>query len=523
MVFNRLIFLSASVLVSMITGLLITPSFSSAAVKEVTLFPQSAKIEGTVKMNPAPSGAEDHTLTIVLPTQADPESLVISPPPSSRMRIEDIRIKPIPFVDENRIAQLRAQLLRAQTEKKELLARSNALDVQLQFWQAQIKTKTKTLSEADHLASAIGKNTRRIHSEKNTIEAELEKTAKQIKEIQSNLDQATGKSEKAYEAVITVSGVARQDSEIHYSYTLGGCGWRPLYRLEALPSANRIIFSWDAEIWQSSGEDWKAVQMHLATLPASQSITPVELPPWIIKPRPTVIYKSSRKSNAAPVTLEAAQADDVSGESIPAEKIHTTYSMWSVGKKTLMAGNRQRLKVKDETWTAQFLFLARPSRSPQAFVQAKIKLSNPVDIPFGQAIFLIDGAFIGKREFALTGAEADIFFGDSPFVTVHSVTLVDQFGGSEIFRNKQTRQWLWRIEARNTGKAAVRIRIEEPVAQLRDERIKLRFKHNPEPSEKDNVKFVWTLDLPALQTRNIESGIELEAPADMPLDFGWRK
>ena len=118
-----------------------------------------------------------------------------------------------------------------------------------------------------------------------------------------------------------------------------------------------------------------------------------------------------------------------------------------------MAGSRQRLKIKDETWPAQFLFLARPSLSPQAFLQAQIKLAKPVEIPSGQATFVIDGALIGKREFALAGTEADIYFGNSPFITVSSLTLTDKSGAARIFQNKQTRQWQWRIEAKNAGNA----------------------------------------------------------------------
>ena len=33
----------------------------------------------------------------------------------------------------------------------------------------------------------------------------------------------------------------------------------------------------------------------------------------------------------------------------------------------------------------------------------------------------------------------------------------------------------------------------------------------------------WLVDLPALQKKIIETGVELEAPQDMALDFGWRR
>lgn len=515
--------LFAMVLPVIFVGLLILTRVSWATVKEVTLFPHSAKVEETIKVRSPSASVNKNQVIIALPPQADPESLVVASSSANRMKIDDIQVKSITRVDENRIAQLRAQLKKSLNEKREMQAKMKALDVQIQFWQAQTKAKAKTIAEADNLSSAIGRNSRKIYSEKNVFETELEKVDKEIKELQDKLDQAAGKSEKAWEATVTLSGPIQNDSILNYSYTVGGCGWQPLYRLEALPSSNSISFSWDAEIWQSTGEDWKLALINLATLQPVKTVAPPELSPWIIKPKTAVLYKSSRKAKSAIAALETAEADETGMEPTPVETTYTTYAVWSVGKKTLTAGSRQRLKIKEETWPAQFLFLARPSLSPQAFLQAQIKLLQPVEIPSGQATFVIEGAMIGKRQFALAGKEADIYFGNSPFITVNSLTIADKSGTARIFQTKQTRQWQWLIEAKNAGNTTVKLRVEEPVPQPRDERIKLTFKHNPEPSEKDTTKFVWCVDLPALQKKSIETGVELEAPQDMPIDFGWRR
>jgi len=498
------------------------PRVSLAMVKEVTLFPHSAQVEETLKVHAQSASANKKQVVFVLPPQSDAESLVVTPYPANRMKIEDIQIKPVTRVDEKKVAQLRVQLQKALNEKREMQARSKALDDQLLFWQARIKAKTKTIADADLMASAIGRNNRKIYSEKNSIDLELEKIDKQIKELQDKLNQAAGNADKAWEVTVALSGLIKNDSILNYSYTLRGCGWQPFYRLEALPSSNSIIFSCDAEIWQSTGESWKLAQINLATLQPVRTITPQELPRWIIKPKSAVIHKASRKAKSAATASEAIKADEPLMESNPVETTSTTYSVWSLGRKTITAGNRQRMKIKEEIWPAQFRLLARPSLSPQAFLQAQVKFSKPVEIPSGQAAFMIDGAMIGKREFALAGTDADIYFGNSPFITVNTSTVADKSATAEIFQNKQTRQWQWLIEAKNAGNKPVKLRIEEPVPQPRDKKIKLAFKHNPEPSEKDTTKFVWLVDLSAMQKKTIETSIEMEAPKDMPIDFGWR-
>ena len=500
--------------------ILLFPISSMATVKEVTLFPNSAKISETAKINPQCDKGKCLSV-ITLPSQADPESLVVSLPPQSRVKIEDVQVKPIQVQDEIKIADLRKQIAGREEERKEMLAKLQALEVQLQFWQAQTKAKTKTLADTSKLADAIGKNVRRDHQEKLIIETQLEKIDKNIKKLKEELNQAAGKKETAWEITLTTSGSGKTEIALSYTYSLAGCGWLPLYRIEALPADKIISFSWDAEIWQSSGEDWKQVQLNVATLQPIINVAPPELPEWIIKPR--VLYKASRSKNiAAAPLMEKEASDNEALGAMPAETQNTTYSIWSLGKKNIPAGNRQRLKIKDESWPAEFLFLARPAINPQAFVRAQIKLDQPAEIPSGQAIFVIDGAILGKREFSFAGSEGDLFFGTSPLISVTSSTITDQSGTKTIFLDNQTRSWQWLIEAKNSSNADIKLRIEEPVPQARNKKIHLNFKQNPEPVEKDHAKFVWLLDVPAGQKKTIQNNIELEAPSDMNIDFGWR-
>jgi uncharacterized protein (TIGR02231 family) len=394
----------------------------------------------------------------------------------------------------------------------------------MQFWQMQTKARTKSIAEADNLAAAIGRGVRKAGQEKFAAEAEIEKIDKRSKELQENLNSATGKKETAWEATLTFSGPSQSDIILLYNYNLSGCGWLPLYRIEALPAENRLAFSWEAQMWQSSGEDWKQVQVNLATLQPVITATPPDLPPWIIRPRSAPVYKSARKEKATGASMEKnAPAGDDTQAFAAEETPQTTYSLWSVGKKNIAAGTRQRLKIKEENWPAEFLFLARPSISPQAFVRASVKFDKPVEMPSGEALFLIDGAILGKREFSLAGSEGTFFFGTSPFISVTTTTLADKSGAKTVFQNKQTRIWQWLMEAKNSGNVDIKLRIEEPLPQARDERIHLTFKSSPEPLEKNPGNFVWIIDLAARQKRTIENTIELEAPKELLLDFGWRR
>ncbi|MEN6423206.1 MAG: mucoidy inhibitor MuiA family protein [Smithella sp.] len=500
--------------------ILLLPAGSMAAVTEVTLFPTSAKISEIEKIIPQCDKGKCRTV-INLPSQADPESLIVSFDPVNRIKIEDTQIKPIQVQDETRIAELRRQIAALQDERKEKQAKLQALTAQLQFWEAQTKAKTKTVADSYKLADAIGKNVRISSQEKFAVETQLEKIDKNIKKLQEELNQAAGKKETAWEITLTLSGAVLDEISLSYTYSLAGCGWLPLYRLEARPKDKSVSFSWEADVWQSSGKDWKQVRLNLATLKPIINVEPPEMPEWIIRPR--TLYKAARGKNADAATFsqKEALAEEIP-ESAPVETRNVTYSVWSLGEKNITAGGKQRLSIKNDAWPAEFLFLARPAINPQAFVRARVKFDQPAEIPYGQALFIIDGALLGKRDFSFAGSETVIFFGTSPLVSVTSTTLADQSGRKTIFQDKQTRSWQWLIEAKNASDADIKLRIEEPVPQARDERIKLNFRQNPEPAEKDHVQFVWLLDVPAGQKKTIQNNIELEAPGDMNLDFGWR-
>lgn len=516
--------ISFSLLVFLFSILSFTYS-GHTAVKEVTLFPNAAKVTETAKVHPQCGYNEKCRATLTLPSQADPESLVVSLPGASRTKIDDIQIKAITRQDEAKISELRKQIVKVKNNRNELQAKLQALTIQLQFWQLQTKAKTKTVADADNLSAAIGRNVKRGNQEKFVVETGIEKIDKQLKELQDELNQISGGKETAWEVTVTFSGSKSNEVNLSYNYNLGGCGWLPLYRIEALPAEKKVSFSWEAQLWQSSGEDWKQAQINLATLQPALTVVPPDLPDWVIKKRSRRVYDSLRMEersmpSAAPMAKKSMADEE---QNVAEESVKTTYSVWSIGKKDIPAGGKQRLKIKEENWPADFLFLARPGLGQQVFVRAQVKFAASVEIPSGEGLFLIDGAVLGKRNFAFAGNEGILYFGTSPLISVTSSTLANKAGEKTVFQDKQTQLWQWLIEAKNSSNNDIKLRIEEPVPQARDKRIHLTFKQNPEPVEKDHAKFVWIVDVPARQKITIQNTVELEAPKDLDLDLGWRR
>ena len=125
---------------------LLLPSGSHAVVREVTFFPDSARVLETANIQLQCQNNEKCQAKIILLPLADPESLVVSLPAGSRIKTEDLEVKQIPRQDNVRIAEIRKQIAKLRDERKELQARLQGLEMQIQFWQLQTKAKTKNIA-----------------------------------------------------------------------------------------------------------------------------------------------------------------------------------------------------------------------------------------------------------------------------------------------------------------------------------------------------------------------------------------
>jgi hypothetical protein len=202
---------------------------------------------------------------------------------------------------------------------------------------------------------------------------------------------------------------------------------------------------------------------------------------------------------------------------------HTTYSLWQIGKKNVSAGAKQKVKIEEELWPSEFTYMARPSQSSQVFLRAKVNLPEVKDIPSGSSLYIVDGAILGKRYFALAGKEATIFFGIDPLVTARTQLISKKSGEKTFLQDKQTYTWDWRMDIQNSRNSPVRVLVEEPNPQPRDERIAVTLKYDPDPAEKTPSSLTWDMDISAGQKKSLFMTVRIEAPKNMDLDLGWRQ
>lgn len=509
-----------SCIVCCLVGLLALAASAPAEVISVTVYPGSAQISEKGQLALAPGATGAATARLTLPAAADPQSLALTLP-SGRSLI-DVAFASTARTDQAAAAALKAQVEAARTARNQVQARADSLAAQLGFWKALTPGEKATPDEAARLAETLGASVEKVGVNLAATRKELTEKEQALKDLEDKLAALTGRAETVWEVTVTMSGQPSGQVEASYEYAVSGCGWTPVYRLNARPGEKVVDLGFDAEVWQSTGADWQT-RVLLATLPQRSQLEPPGLPGWVIGPRPEIRPLAKAAPAANRMTM-AAEADMAGAPPPPEPEIErrATYAVWDLGARHVAAGPKQRLRISEETLPAAFTYLIRPGMSTASFLRAELSLKEAADMPSGPALWLVEGALVGKRPFSFQGLKKEVYFGNDPQVRVKVTELERQAGERGLFKSKQSYAWKWAFEVQNDKTWPVTVRLEEPKPQPRDERIELTFSFDPKPTKEEDQAFVWLLDLGKAAKKTVTYGVALKAPEDLNLDLGWR-
>ena len=109
------------------------------------------------------------------------------------------------------------------------------------------------------------------------MEAELLKINKQLYEINQKAETSTS------EIHVTLSTKETNNSSFTTTYLVKQSGWFPTYDIRVKDISSPINLQYKANIFQSSGEDWKDVKLFLSTGNPNENGTKPVITPWYLK------------------------------------------------------------------------------------------------------------------------------------------------------------------------------------------------------------------------------------------------
>ena len=174
---------------------------------------------------------------------------------------------------EDRIKILKSKISVYDIEEKILLENSNLSSTET----------TKTVAEIRMAADFYRERFNEIRQDKLRLAVELENAGNTIKEQYIELNKIFAEKQRAYSQILVLAESEKEvGTEIVISYYIPSAGWEPFYDFRVDDVNKPLSIVYNANVYQSSGEDWKNVKIRLSTSNPSLSGEVPVLDPWYL-------------------------------------------------------------------------------------------------------------------------------------------------------------------------------------------------------------------------------------------------
>ncbi|KAG8786543.1 hypothetical protein FRC16_001674 [Serendipita sp. 398] len=325
---------------------------------------------------------------------------------------------------------------------KELQQAKSVLEQELAIYRKQediLKTYSETLKGADTDGAKLS-DFLDIYAKRQTgIDGKVRELKEQVNEINEKIKKEgelwsadkEGKK-RATRVTIVVSAEHDGEAEICLTYMVSNASWRPLYDLRATvgPTKTSIVLHYRANITQSTGEDWKEVELTLSTAsPQLGSTIPSLKPLWVNPVYNTNTVKSRSKSifgGAERRVIVEEQGDEneeeedgapsrnkarrrLSGRTgdpflvLDTKLIEGTMStsffiegLSSIPSDTDVTSQAHKVTVSVIDLNADLQWMTVPKEQTSAFLQAQIKNTSTYMLLPGKTNVFLDDNFVSK-------------------------------------------------------------------------------------------------------------------------------
>ncbi|WP_239057307.1 DUF4139 domain-containing protein [Desulfovibrio sp. JC010] len=493
-----------------------------AASERVVFYPSGADFSSKVKAD-IKKDVNGNYVMFTLSGQAVPDTFTIASL-TKGVAINDVAWARSDLSRSPAAFELGKKIDQLKFKRDAVISRKQAVDGGITFWNERGSRQQIKPSDLGNIAGQVVSNLSKLYTESAKLKVKINELQELINDLKRQLKEMSGGGKLVWNVKVSVAAKGAKRADFKIGYMLRNCGWIPKYKLDAYPSAGKIKFTFEAEIRQGSGMDFKNCDIALATVKKRSRISPPNLGRWVIEPRPEpeperyVMEEAVMSMDAASMPRVGA-GRNMAKRAAPRRVSKATYSLWEMGRKTIPAGSTRKYAVESETWKSNFSFIARPSLTPDVFVSAKTKLAAAKDYPAGSALMFMEGTMIGKRKFSFSGKEKKMFFGSDPMLKVERKILEKKSGEQGMFSSKQTYSWKYGIELESSRTRPVKVLVQEPAPVSGDKRIKLEIITEPKAETKDD-NFEWKVEVPAAGKYSVKYSVEMTAPDDMKIDLG---
>jgi len=331
------------------------------------------------------------------------------------------------------------------------------------------------------------------------------------------------------EITVIATSPGYAEADISFSYYVSQASWIPAYNMRAANDSSNILLDYDAEVSQSSGEDWNNVKLTLSTgNPSVSGIKPRLIVNRLDYENQQVIMNkrmmnNSFYSNNAP----SGDVNNAVAQPVPSGGINYASDYTNMNQNILATvfdinlkynilsdGVARHVRIQQDTLHAKFSYSAAPKLSTDVFLQADITGWEEYNLLPGDVNIFLENSFVGKSYIdpSITKDTLSVSFGRDKRINIRR-TRVKNFTRNQFLGSSQIQSFGYVISTRNTKSAPVTVKIEDqiPVSTQKDIVVDLiqssgaelnpltgtlTWRINLNPAEEKNVTFEYTVKYP---------------------------
>lgn len=523
-------------------------------VTKVTVFQGRARVTRTARVS-LPAG--DVSVKIAgLSTRLEGDSLRVTGKGSASARIEGVNVETVTGAEgisaDYKAAEARLEALR---EKNQALAdRISAARARLAFVDAFRTSYAKRAAAdlpvrkvdpaglaklADFVATEHEKGAATIRQAKAAQRGlALQIQAAEVR--QSQLQAKRGFVSRTVVVALHVDHPGRFVLEI--AYLVSGATWTPVWDARLDPARDEVTLSLYGKVTQTTGVDWRGVDLAVSTAAPARGLTVPELSSRYLTPAPVILnvktaYGEAARAEAAaapPPPMAHARAPEKALERERMATIQIVRARITKGELSATfaaprattvegAGKAERAFLASWQMKAKVDRRAAPRRDPTAYLVATAKNATGVPLLPGRASIFLGREMVGHTWLSAVapGDEMKIPFGADERVKVERRVLERKHAETGIFSKDEVMRYHVRTTVKNLWDHPVTVTLLDQVPVSRDQSITVKVldgSTKPTSTDKDHPGVRrHELTLPAHGKATVELRYEVHWPKGHPI------
>jgi uncharacterized protein (TIGR02231 family) len=429
------------------------------------------------------------------------------------------------------LEMLQTQLVR-ETSQREILNKEE----QMLLANQKIGGANQNITAADLKAMADFFRARMADIVVNRIKVDerIKKLNEKITKVQRQLNEQNELySRNTSEIVITLSTETSTNVELEVSYVVANAGWNALYDLRAIDTKSPVKLNYKANVFQSTGEDWKNVKLKLSTANPSLGGLKPELYAWYLnfyEPVERGLQGRSagiKMKSSAPARM--GEDSDIAEEMLVAGPAQTSANYVSTVQTTLntefdialpytvnSSSQSTLVDIRNHELKADYIYSVAPKLDKDAFLVARATGWEEFSLLPGDANIFFEGTFVGKSYIDPNSIKDTlaISLGRDKRIVVKREKLKD-FSSKKLIGTNQRASYAYEISVRNTKAVEIKIIVEDQIPVSQNNQIEVTVSDPGQSKYNVNTgKLTWEMKLAPSETKKVVYKFEVKYPKD---------